>query len=71
MYQIKDKYLLSVVNRDQEIMFNIFDKNGNIHSYACFRIWPQVAKELNIKIDELDNYEVVHIGEIAKQISHV
>ena len=70
MYQVRDQYLLSVINKDSDLVFNILDKNGDIPTDACFRIWPQVAEELNITISDLDKHEVVYIGEIAKQISH-
>jgi hypothetical protein len=64
------RYLLVVLNREKQILFNIVDQNGDIPEGggSCWRIWQHIEHELKITIEDVCNMEVVHNGAITKSV---
>ena len=62
---INKMYLISAINNKKDLVFNILDQSGAPLFGSCWRVWGIVSSELNIKIDDLDKFELLYSGRVV------
>jgi len=64
IHKVGELYLLSAICSVTDFLFNVLNKKGEPHQgySACWRVWPIVSKELNIKNTDLNSDNIVYIG---------